>query len=229
MGAPTELIMTLKSVFNLPLFVETGTYHGDTAAWAANQFQSVITMEYARTFFDRAVTRFQTTPNVRVIFGHSGVEMGNVIPTLNAPALFWLDSHWSGGETYGEVDECPLLEELDAILKSPHRHFLLIDDARLFLSAPPEPHNPAVWPTLNDIMARLHPAYDVVVIEDNIIATPQHARALIVEYCQHINTMAWEQYGDTIRRNRLQRGALSIQEGVQMLGGALADKLRRWR
>ena len=36
--------------------------------------------------------------------------------------VFWLDANWSGGETYREQDECPLLKELDIIFNSPMKN-----------------------------------------------------------------------------------------------------------
>ncbi|MDR1514735.1 MAG: hypothetical protein LBS45_03495 [Synergistaceae bacterium] len=60
----------------------------------------------------------------------------DVLDGKNSPMLFWLDAHWSGGDTAGENIQCPLLEELKIILDSNSSHFILIDDARLILASP---------------------------------------------------------------------------------------------
>jgi hypothetical protein len=48
MGPPTEFILQLKERYGLVNFIETGTYHGSTAVWAASYFDNVITIEYSR-------------------------------------------------------------------------------------------------------------------------------------------------------------------------------------
>ncbi len=70
----------------------------------------------------------------------------------NDNILFGLYAHWSGGETYGEDDECPLLDELEIIFGYDKNYAILIDDARLFLAPPPHPHNIQAWPSLTDIL-----------------------------------------------------------------------------
>src|SRR3954467_7553063 len=109
MGAPMELMLELQHAFGVNLFVETGTYYGETSAWAAAHFAQVKTIEFAQSLYEQAQKRFQAVSEVQVIFGHSGIELGKLVPTLSAAAIFWLDSHWSGGETYGADDECPLM------------------------------------------------------------------------------------------------------------------------
>src|ERR1039458_2726341 len=70
-GAPTELILALKEASGIENFVETGTLVGDTAAWAANNFRRVVTIENESGRFGKAVQRFGGTPNVTVVFGNS--------------------------------------------------------------------------------------------------------------------------------------------------------------
>ncbi len=48
--------------------------------------------------------------------------------------LFWLDAHYSGGDTAHAKDcETPIKEELKTILNDNPKHIILIDDARLFV------------------------------------------------------------------------------------------------
>jgi hypothetical protein len=66
--------------------------------------------------------------------------------------MFWLNGHWSGGQTYGENDECPLIEEIGEINMSTDTHFLFIDAARLFTSPPPLPHHIERWPSIDKVI-----------------------------------------------------------------------------
>ena len=71
-------------------------------------------------------------------------------------AIFWLDAHWSGGETYGINDECPLIEEIKIINNTKLNHIILIDDARLFIKPPPPPHKPEQWANISQIISQIN-------------------------------------------------------------------------
>jgi hypothetical protein len=77
-----------------------------------------------------------------LIYGDSREELGPIIEREDN-ILFWLDAHWSGGETYGESDQCPLIKELEVIFRySKEKNFaILIDDVRLFLAPPPSTYD----------------------------------------------------------------------------------------
>ena len=230
MGPPVELILQLKDRFGLKSFVETGTYHGDTSAWAADYFQAVYTVEFFDPLYKQAVERFRESPNVHLIFGHSAEEVGNLVPKLDESAIFWLDSHWSGVNTYGEGDECPVLDELRAIVRSPHEHFILIDDARFFLSPPPKPHIPASWPSITniiDVMRLGENNYAVFVNEDVIIAVPSRARDLVVEYTQGVNTEAWLAYGKEHATGTLERSTKLMGEALKLIARSAYRQMRR--
>jgi len=113
-------------------------------------------------------------------------------------ALHWLDSHWFGAETAGENDQCPLLGEL-ACLSERHQDIILIDDARLFLAAPPMPHNPAQWPTIADIVMALpecgRRSY-VQVADDVIFIIPneESLKERLVTYTKRRNNLFWQDY-----------------------------------
>ena len=84
--------------------------------------------------------------------GCSRKVLPNILSKLNeTPVTFWLDAHCSFGHTAGIDDQCPLLDELNIILKRNQDDIILIDDARLFMKVPPPPHNIDQWPTLTEI------------------------------------------------------------------------------
>jgi hypothetical protein len=102
----------------------------------------------------------------------------------NDNLLFWLDAHWSGGETYGKEDECPLIEELEIIFKYDKNCIILIDDARLFLAPPPKPHNFKNWQSLIDIVNVLPTNWDLIEYEDVIYLFPKTISIDFKEFIQ---------------------------------------------
>ncbi len=182
-GPPGDLVTHLQRTFAIPCFFETGTLLGNTTAWAAERFERVITVERATEFFNLAKARFVDNPRISTLFGDSRTHMRQLAPTLPT-TMFWLDAHWSGDVTAGEDDECPLLGEIEAIAQDLDRHFVMIDDARLFLAPPAPPHKAHHWPSLCETVdaLRTHHRPYVVVHEDALIAVPVHARDCLVAF-----------------------------------------------
>lgn len=112
--------------YGVRFFVETGTYLGDTTAGVANLFERCWTIELSEGLHRRASRRFSGT-NIDCLQGDSGILIPKILASLSAPALFWLDAHASGGIT-ADAGYDPLFTELEAILGSPARHVILIDD-----------------------------------------------------------------------------------------------------
>lgn len=186
MGPPEALILALKKRQGLDAFVETGTYHGHTAAWAANHFAQVTTIEMSPEYHAAAQTRFQAQPTVRTLCGNSGTVLSAVLRELTQPAIFWLDAHWSGVDTAGEQAECPVLEEIALINASPLTHVVLIDDARLFCAPPPRPHRADQWPGLVALIDALQHEGQrhVVMVEDVFVGVPVDQRDFLTIWLQ---------------------------------------------
>lgn len=191
-GAPREIIETLRSNFQLRTFVETGTYQAQTAHWASGCFEQVFTIEGSPEFHRAAQERYHDQRNIEFLLGDSGSMLREVITRLGSkPALFWLDAHWMPG-SFGEHHECPLLKEIDAIHQSETEHFILVDDARLFLAPPPLPHRTKDWPDINAVMAALSPSNRppgyTVIFNDVIISMPAFARESMQPFFQDLTT-----------------------------------------
>jgi len=189
MGPPPELVVKLAYAFRIPNFVETGTYHGDTAVWAARFFSKVNTIEYSKDLHSQVMNKYGNIGNVEFSFGDSRTELSRIITQLSGPALFWLDAHWCSAETYGVNDECPLIEEIKIINQNKCDSFILIDDARLFESPPPPPHKKEQWPDIASIMKLLRSGEVfryTAIVEDVIVAVPFRARQPVMDYCQKI-------------------------------------------
>lgn len=201
MGPPEDLILSLKEKFEINNFIETGTYMGATAKWASQYFEKVSTIEKSGAIFSVATSNLNGIENINIINSDSRDALRELVRVIKEPAIFWLDSHWSGGATYGEGDECPLIEELDIIYQSGVPHLILIDDARLFLSPPPTPHDTEHWPTISDVLFCIN-NYDkesyTIVIDDVIVSVPQFAKGLLIDFSKKHADQALKKY---TRRN----------------------------
>lgn len=98
--------------FNLPLLksvlpqkysridtvVETGTFLGEGTSVMAAHFRTVITIELSTTLYDLARTRLagKHYGHVRFLNADSRNALRCVVNTLEQPAIFFLDAHWSG-------------------------------------------------------------------------------------------------------------------------------------
>ena len=91
---------------------------------------------------------------------------------LQQPALFWLDGHYSAGDTARGEKDTPLYEELEQILRAPDLgHVIVIDDARCFGSDPAYPTLPA----LTAYVRSRRPEVEIAVADDSIRITPGRA------------------------------------------------------
>ncbi len=173
-----SVVHHLRNRFDLEVMVETGTFTGQTALWASNHFRQVVTIEASPTIYQRARATLHSASGVELHLGDSRSHLRRIVEHLRGPALFWLDGHWSGAETHGEKDECPLMDELAAIREMHPKSCVLIDDARFFLAPPPRPHNPTHWPTIDQVIMTLRRApasHTITVFHDVIMATPTEA------------------------------------------------------
>jgi hypothetical protein len=196
MAIPKDLVMLLRERFHIEDFVETGTYLGDTAAWAASHFPRVTTIELSEPIYRTTLPRFASVPAVKAVFGDSRKVLRDLLPSITDPAVLWLDGHWSQGLTYGRDDECPLLAELAAANASSQAHFILIDDARLFLAPPPKPHRIDQWPSLRLVLETLTSGGKdpyIVVMDDVIVSVPPRAKDVVAAYCQERATRLLEE------------------------------------
>ncbi len=183
-GPPTDLVLNLQNRHRIETFVETGTYYGNTALWATKHFDHVITIERSAEIYEQTQDELKTIENITHILGDSRDELKRIVNGLNEPAIFWLDSHWSGENTAGEGDECPVLYELKIIFSSDQQHLILVDDAHMFTSTPPPPHDPNQWPNIEEIYHVIGKNADYLteIIEDVIVAVPLQDRLLLDRY-----------------------------------------------
>lgn len=188
-GIPLAHAAHLKNQLGLKVAVEGGTYKGGTAKKLSALFDKVYTIEMSKRLHEEAKEALESYANVNCIHGHT-VEHLDYLLIQNNNLLFWLDAHWSGGATYGELDECPLVEELRIIFKNKKNYVVLIDDARLFTAPPPKPHNLNVWPTISDICSIIPDYMECNIWDDVIYITPKSANFRM--YLQLQTTFEWQ-------------------------------------
>lgn len=150
------------------IFVETGTFRGDTLAAVADLFDELHSIEIDPTLHRCAVERFQGDSKFRIHLGDSGRVISEIIKQYDEPILFWLDGHASGGETGTGTKSTPIIAELAAISRHKTKsHVVLIDDAMDFGVE-------LDYPTL-DKLKKSAPDYPNFTVDQHIIRiTSQH-------------------------------------------------------
>lgn len=127
-----EVIDMLRKNNGIDIFVETGTYHGDTVKHFKNTFKKIYSIEIGHDLAANAKKRFAKDLHVEIVEGDSANALSLILQKLTKPAVFWLDAHCSEGDTEKGDDYSPILKELEAILSKDQKHVIAIDDARLF-------------------------------------------------------------------------------------------------
>jgi hypothetical protein len=113
-------------------FVETGTYLGEGVLLALNAgFKHVYSIELSPDLYKNCLKKFQNSSRVKLFLGSSENLLENVIRNINKPITFWLDAHYSGGNTAKGIEFSPIMKELEIIKNHPIKtHTILIDDVR---------------------------------------------------------------------------------------------------
>ncbi len=180
---PKDLVLSLIKASPIENFVETGTYKGETCFWAAQHFNKVYTIEIDPTISSETAGRIDTPRNIEFLVGDSKYALKKLTKNLTGSAFFWLDGHWCSGAG-GKDEECPLMDEIEAISEINHP-IIFIDDARCFLGPLPPPHNCKDWPTFEDIflkMKKIFPNNFITIIDDVIISIPYSLKEVVDEY-----------------------------------------------
>jgi len=115
--------------YGLRTLVETGTYYGEMVAAMKNRFDRIYSIEYNHQLAQRATKKFSRYSHIQILEGDSQQVIPEVLKSLTAPALFWLDAGYYGWAGL-QGDKQRLTTELEAILGHPVKHVILMDDAR---------------------------------------------------------------------------------------------------
>ncbi len=156
--------------FHLEILVETGTYYGDMVEAMREAFNHIYSIELSKELYEKARERFKGEKHIELIWGDSGVELGTLMGRLDQPALFWLDGHYSAGETARSDKDTPIYEELNHVFNAKDRgNVIIIDDARNFGTDPAYPG----MEELHDFIKSRRPDVNIVVQDDSIRITPK--------------------------------------------------------
>ena len=182
-----QLMSELRRQLLLEIFVETGTFRGDTMELARHEFPECHSAELSAEYYEAALLRFAGAANVHLFQGDSPTLLRSQQPRFaSRPTFFWLDAHWCAAEsTAGEQSQCPLLDELSAIGSIHPQSVVLIDDARYFLGPPPAPHEISGWPDWESVSAalrRLSTSHVIVCSNDVIHFLPASIQTPVRNY-----------------------------------------------
>lgn len=138
-AAKLTILRDYAGRFHLKVFVETGTYFGDTLDSLKGEFDKLYSIELNKSLHKMAQRRFRSeADHIELIQGDSGDQLAHVMAKINQPTLFWLDAHFNEGLNARE--DSPILRELEPIFAAKDfGHIILIDDARWFGIAPEYP------------------------------------------------------------------------------------------
>jgi hypothetical protein len=127
------VVKTFAQKYGIRVFVETGTYLGDMVAAVSNDFDRIYSIELSEDLFKQAAKKFAEYKHITIVHGNSFQVMPEILRHIDVPCLFWLDGHYSSGNSAKEKKEASLMKELKQICAHPVKnHVILINDAHLF-------------------------------------------------------------------------------------------------
>ena len=185
-----DLIKAVAQASRISTVIETGTSHGGGTTAIAKFASRVYSIELQDSLYRENVARFASQPKVTIKHGNSAEQIAVIIRELaGTPTVFFLDGHWSEGDTaLGSADkggETPILAELEHVLNyvSIEKSAVIIDDSRLFMGFddPLCLNGNTCYPSVRDVVDlicaskhgdRLH----LYIRADQIVIIPRNAR-----------------------------------------------------
>jgi len=113
-------------------FIETGTFKGGTIFQVEPYFDKLYTIEFSEHYYNTTKNNYNGN-KINFLLGDSSIIFEKLLPTITDKSIFFLDGHWSGGDTGHSAKDCPLDEEITLInILLQHEAIIFIDDFRLF-------------------------------------------------------------------------------------------------
>jgi hypothetical protein len=136
--APSEAKWAVLSRWGLKdaPWLETGTNFGQTTAILAKSSPFVVTLEPMVELYETASVRLKHHSNVEVIHASSEDGFAPAVERLGDRVNFWLDGHYSSGNTFRGSSATPIKHELGVISRFVQQGgnvAVFIDDVRLFV------------------------------------------------------------------------------------------------
>ena len=113
-------------------FIETGTLNGGTIFSLEPYFNKLYTIEFSEKYYNNTKNKYSGS-KINFILGDSSIVFESLLPNITDKCIFFLDGHWSGGNTGRSNKDCPLDEEITHINNLfTNEAIIIIDDFRLF-------------------------------------------------------------------------------------------------
>lgn len=113
-------------------FIETGTYTGNTTFALEPYFNKIYTIEFSENYYNSTKNRYSGN-KINFVLGDSSIVFESLLPNISDKCIFFLDGHWSSGDTGHSSKDCPLDEEITHINNLfTNDAIIIIDDFRLF-------------------------------------------------------------------------------------------------
>ncbi|MBY0110258.1 MAG: hypothetical protein K2X90_04055 [Candidatus Babeliaceae bacterium] len=178
-----EFLKKLIDVFNVDIFFETGTYCAETTLNAIPYFEKIITVELSEAFFKGARSKLLPFSKVQIYHDESPNIIKKITPTLKGKVLFWLDAHYSGGDTALSFNDphapdaiTAIRSELAAIKDAGISDcVILIDDIRGFGSEISGQEYLGCWayPSLQEVhrdLLKINHNFELALLGDTLLA-----------------------------------------------------------
>jgi len=119
-----------------PIFIETGTYLGETIFNLEPFFSKLHTIDIVDKFYVSAMKRYKGK-KIHFHLGDSFKVLNSILKNIDDKSIIFLDAHYSAGNTGKGDKDVPLYEELYEIMTYHKKEaIVIIDDVRLFGRGP---------------------------------------------------------------------------------------------